>query len=143
MVCYIGRDSYDNFLKEKDILEYVQNVSYISIRTNITRKNLADHLYGWLCWYVLWSKEPIYLTILSDNQWYANIKNSNIINKNLITIWKDIPINDLEAENYILINKADRLWKDIDLEFNNLVNELKNYNFKLNTRFDKFIKKEN
>lgn len=118
MYCVLSQNPIKDFFQATSKTEYAYNSNYFSVKPYIKKKDIYDSLFGWVNWYPLFERKPLFLAVMTDNYWFRNINDSEDIRRSaLFANWGNIPSNILQMKDRKYkspLPEKDRLWNDPD-----------------------------
>lgn len=126
MVLILSNISIQELTEKPDVKEYVLSCDYFSLRHCSNKKDVLQWMNSWVRWYSLFQTKPLYITVISDNDWYTvagTLKNSI-----RVTTCKCIPRYAEDAKNYQLIADRNKIINETDLQVLN--QKLKEHNIR-------------
>ena len=76
MYCVLSQNPIKDFFQATSKTEYAYNSNYFSVKPYIKKKDIYDSLFGWVNWYPLFERKPLFLAVMTDNYWFRNINDS-------------------------------------------------------------------
>lgn len=126
MFLILSNISFQELTEKANLKEYVCDCDYFSLVRCSNKKEILWWMDSWVLWYSLFHTEPLYITIISDNDWYP--VSGNLQNSIRITTWKYTPQNAAEAKNYPNVADEDKIINDTDIPVLN--QKIKDHNLK-------------
>ena len=126
MFLILSNISFQELTEKPDLKKYVCDCDYFSLIRCLDKKELLQCMDGWVTWYSLFHTEPLYITVISDKDWFCVA--GNMQNSVKTTTWKNTPKYIEEAKNYSNIPNEDRIIRDADMSI--LIEKIKNHNIK-------------
>lgn len=124
VVLILSNISFQELTKKPDLKEYVLNCDYFSLRCCPNKKDILGWMNSWVLWYSLFHTEPLYITVISDSDWYPVA--GKFQNSMHITNWRHTPQYAEDAKNYQLIADENKIINETDIQILN--QKLKNHN---------------
>jgi hypothetical protein len=124
VVLILSNISFQELTEKPDLKEYVINCDYFSFRCCSNKKEILWWMDNWVLWYSLFQTEPLYITVMSDNNWYTMA--GTLQNSIHITTWKRMPRYAEDAKNYQLIADGNKIINETNLQVLN--QKLKEHN---------------
>lgn len=113
MFLILSNIPFQELIKKPDMKEYVCNCDYFGLVGESSKKKIIEWIDGWVPWYSLFHTEPLYLTVISDKDWYP--VSGKLQNSIRITTWRHTPQNATEAKNYPFVPEEKRIVKESDM----------------------------
>ena len=126
MFLILSNISFQELIEKPDLKKYVCDCDYFSLIRRSNKKEILWWMDNWVLWYSLFHTEPLYITVISDKDWYP--VSGNLQNSIRITTWKNTPKYIEEAKNYSSITDENRIIRDVDIPVLN--QKIKNHNIK-------------
>lgn len=130
MVLLLSNISLEDFTKLSDKREYTINCKFFDLHTRQNKSNIYDLIYTRCHWYKYWSKNTLYVIVMTDKYWQSIC--GNLQNSYAFTNWTNIPkyIEDASDPQYTKVPTIEQIITDEDVA--ELLKNIKEHNFKEN-----------